>query len=178
MFADIDHKHPQVRYDLFYWVQWLRGQMKIGGLRLDAIKHYSASFLRDLLAHIDERVDENWFLVGEYWREDSEFLAKLIEYMGHRMSLFDVQLVANLSRISSLGEKGDLREVFDDALVLWKPEHAVVSTSSSTYYQNTSDRPDLCRQPRHPRRAIPRGASLTPATVTPLTFPRNPSPPS
>ena len=130
MFADIDHKHPQVRYDLFYWVQWLRGQMKIGGLRLDAIKHYSAGFLRDLLAHIDERVDENWFLVGEYWREDSEFLAKFIEYMGHRMSLFDVQLVANLSRISLLGEKGDLREVFDDALVLWKPDHSVVSIPS------------------------------------------------
>ncbi|KAK1826636.1 alpha-amylase [Podospora conica] len=125
MFADVDHKHPQVRYDLFYWVQWLRGQMKLGGLRLDAIKHYSASFLRDLLEHIDERVDSNWFLVGEYWREDSEFLAGFIEYMNHRMSLFDVQLVANFSRISLLEEKGDLREIFDDALVLWKPDNAV-----------------------------------------------------
>jgi len=160
MFADVDHKHPQVRYDLLYWVQWLRGQMKLGGLRLDAIKHYSASFLRDLLVHIDERVDSKWFLVGEYWREDSEFLAGFIEYMNHRMSLFDVQLVANFSRVSLLEEKGDLREVFDDALVLWKPDNAVVSTLFFVSLPKLTG-PDLCRQPRHPKRPIPRGTSPT-----------------
>lgn len=128
--------------------------MKLGGLRLDAIKHYSASFLRDLLEHIDERVDLKWFLVGEYWREDSEFLAGLIEYMNHRMSLFDVQLVANFSRISLLEDKGDLRELFDDALVLWKPDNAVVSTST-LFPAPELTIPDLCRQPRHPNRPIP-----------------------
>ncbi|KAK3348743.1 alpha-amylase-like protein [Lasiosphaeria hispida] len=125
MFADVDHRHPDVRRDLFYWAVWLRSQMKLGGLRLDAIKHYSFEFLRDFTAHIHHHVDPNWFLVGEYWREDSEFLARFIEYMGHRIFLFDVQLVSNLSRVSLLGEKGDLREVFDDALVVWKPYNTV-----------------------------------------------------
>ncbi|KAK3385763.1 alpha-amylase-like protein [Podospora didyma] len=127
MFADVDHKHPEVRRDLFHWVSWLSAQMKhqIGGLRLDAIKHFSFAFLRDLLAHIDNSVNPYWFIVGEYWREDSEFLAHFIEYMNHRLSLFDVQLVSNFSRVSLLEEKGDLRTIFDDALVVWKPENAV-----------------------------------------------------
>jgi len=130
MFADVDHKHPEVRADLFHWAEWLSKQVPLGGLRLDAIKHYSFEFLRDFVAHIDRSVDSGWFLVGEYWREDSEFLARYIEYMNHRISLFDVQLVSNFSRVSLLEEKGDLREVFDDALVAWKPANAVVGQGS------------------------------------------------
>ena len=127
MFADIDHKHPDVRRDLLYWTWWLSQQLKLGGLRLDAIKHYSFEFVRDLLAHVDQTVDRTWFIVGEYWREDSEFLARYIEYMNHRISLFDVQLVNNFSKISLREEKGDLRTIFDDALVVWKPNNTVVS---------------------------------------------------
>ncbi|KAK4132133.1 glycoside hydrolase family 13 protein [Trichocladium antarcticum] len=124
MFADIDHSHPEVRQELFRWVEWLPQQMKLGGMRLDAIKHLSYRFLRDFVGHIDAHVDPDWFLVGEYWREDSEFLAKFIEFMHHRISLFDVQLVSNFSRVS-MDEAGDLRRVLDDALCLWKPKNAV-----------------------------------------------------
>ncbi len=111
---------------MFRWVEWLSQQVKLGGLRLDAIKHYSFQFQRDLVAHIKKHVDRDWFIVGEYWREDSEFLARFIEFMGHQISLFDVQLVSNFSKVSLLGEEGDLRKVFDDALVLWKPDNTVV----------------------------------------------------
>lgn len=128
MFADIDHKHPEVRRDIFYWTLWLSRQVKLGGLRVDAIKHYSFEFLKDLITHIHTHVDPNWFIVGEYWRQDSEFLARYIEFMDHRISLFDVQLVSNFSRVSLMEEEGDLRTIFDDALVVWKPSHAVVST--------------------------------------------------
>lgn len=127
MFADLDHKHPEVKADLFRWVEWLPQQMKFGGLRLDAIKHYSFRFLRDFVTHIREHVDPDWFIVGEYWREDSEYLARFIEFMGHQISLFDVQLVSNFSKVSSLGEQGDLTKVLDDSLTLWKPDNAVVS---------------------------------------------------
>src|SRR5512140_2738402 len=120
MFADVDHKHPDVRRDLFNWAGWLSRQVKLGGMRIDAVKHYSFSFLRDFVRHIDKNVNRDWFLVGEYWREDSEFLARYIEFMDHRISLFDVQLVSNFSRVSLMFEKGDLRTVFDDSLVVWK----------------------------------------------------------
>ncbi|KAL2170701.1 hypothetical protein VTG60DRAFT_4543 [Thermothelomyces hinnuleus] len=45
--------------------------------------------------------------------------------MDHQISLFDVQLVSNFSKVSVLEEKGDLRKVLDDTLALWKPENAV-----------------------------------------------------
>ncbi|KAK3997852.1 alpha-amylase [Cladorrhinum sp. PSN332] len=129
MFADVDHGHREVREDMFRWVEWVGKEsgsgLKLGGLRLDAIKHYSFRFLRDFLIHIRADVGKDWFIVGEYWRVDSEFLARFVEYMDHRLSLFDVQLVHNFSDISMLGERGDLRKVFDDALVLWKPENSV-----------------------------------------------------
>ncbi|KAL2132273.1 hypothetical protein VTI74DRAFT_3987 [Chaetomium olivicolor] len=125
MFADIDHSHPEVRANMLRWVEWLPWQMKLGGLRLDAIKHYSFEFVRDFVRHAQDHVDKNWFIIGEYWREDSEFLARYIEYMEHRISLFDVQLMSNFSKVSLLEERGDLRKVFDDALVVWKPDNAV-----------------------------------------------------
>ena len=135
MFADIDHKHPEVRADIFRWVEWLPKQLPLGGLRLDAIKHYSFTFIRDLVTHIKKNVDPDWFIVGEYWREDSEYLAKFIEFMGHQISLFDIQLVSNFSKVSLLGEKGDLRKVLDDSLVLWKPDNAVVSVRLGSCYE-------------------------------------------
>ncbi|KAL2257995.1 hypothetical protein VTK26DRAFT_8862 [Humicola hyalothermophila] len=125
MFADVDHHHPEVRADLFRWAEWLPTQLKLAGMRLDAMKHYSFRFQREFVEYIQTHVDPNWFVVGEYWREDSEFLSKFIEFMHFRISLFDVQLLSNFSRISLLGEKGDLRKVLDDALFLWKPNNTV-----------------------------------------------------
>jgi len=125
MFADIDHTQPEVREDLFHWVQWLSSQLKLGGLRLDAIKHYSGKFLRDFLHHIDQNIDRDWFIVGEYWREDSDVLARYIEYMNNRISLFDVKLLDNFSRLS-LKENPDIRTVFDGSLSMLKPQNTVV----------------------------------------------------
>lgn len=125
MFANVDHSHPEVRRDLFYWIQWLASQIPLGGLRLDAIKHYSASFLKDFIHHIDCTVGRDWFIVGEYWREDVQVLAQYIEFMNHRISLFDVRLVSNFSRLSR-HPNTDLRTMFDGSLVAAKPLNAVV----------------------------------------------------
>jgi alpha-amylase len=128
MFADIDHNHPEVRRDLFNWVEWLGHQLKLGGLRVDAVKHYSARFLRDLVDHIDRTVGKDWFIVGEYWRGDSNVLARYIDFMNNRISLFDVELCSNFSKIS-LGERPDLRTVFDGTLAALKPANTVVGLS-------------------------------------------------
>lgn len=127
MFADIDHNNPEVRQDLFHWIQWLASQVKLGGLRLDAIKHYSASFLKDFINHIDRTIGHDWFIVGEYWREEQSVLSKFINFMDGRISLFDVRLVNNFSRLS-FQENADLRTVFDGTLVSIMPKNAVVSS--------------------------------------------------
>lgn len=126
MFADVDHKHPEVRRDIAIWVRWLASQLKLGGLRLDAIKHYSGSFLREMFQHIDRSIGSNWFIVGEYWREDSEVLARYIEFMSHRISLFDVKLCSNFSRLS-FQKDSDLRSIFQGSLASLKPQNTVVS---------------------------------------------------
>lgn len=153
MFANVDHGHPEVRRDLFYWIQWLAAQITIGGLRLDAIKHYSATFLKDFVNHIDATVGRDWFLVGEYWREDSDVLAKYIEYMNHRLCLFDVRLVSNFSRLS-LHPNTDLRTVFAGSLVNIKPRNTVVSLLGDRvrfvrWLMLTLCDPDVRCQPRH-----------------------------
>jgi len=130
MCADVDHSHPDVRRDLFRWVEWLGSQFQLGGLRLDAIKHYSASFQRDLIKHIDETAGRGWLMVGEYWRADAKVLSGYIEYMNNRLSLFDVPLVESFSRISR-GIEPDIRKIFDGSLAVIKPANAVVSSPHS-----------------------------------------------
>jgi len=128
MFADIDHSNTEVREDLFHWVEWLSSQLKLGGLRLDAVKHYSAKFLRDFLLHIDQTVDQHWFIVGEYWRDESDILARYIDYMNNRISLFDVRLLGNICRLS-LKEDSDLRTILQGSLAALKPHNTVVCIS-------------------------------------------------
>jgi alpha-amylase len=129
MFADVDYSNPEVRADVFRWGEWIGKELKLSGIRFDAIKHYSEDFLRDFIRHLDRTVGKNWFLVGEYWRDDLDVLAGYIERMGNRLSLFDVGLVGNLARISS-ARKPDLRTVFKGTLALHHPTNAV------TFVQN------------------------------------------
>jgi alpha-amylase len=129
IFANIDHSHRDVRLDLFHWVEWLGSQFELGGLRLDAIKHYSASFLRDFIGHIDKTVGKDWFIVGEYWRADATVLSSYIEYMKSRISLFDVPLVESFSK-TSRGMEQDIRKIFHGSLAVIKPANAVVSSIS------------------------------------------------
>lgn len=125
MFADVDFSQPEVRDDVFRWGEWIGKELTLGGIRFDAIKHYSEDFLRNFIRHLDQTVGANWFLVGEYWRDDLEVLSGYIERMENRMSLFDVKLVGNMARIS-MARKGDLREILKGTLALHRPANAVV----------------------------------------------------
>lgn len=125
MCSNIDHSHPDVRQDLFRWAEWLASELQLGGLRIDAIKHYSAAFLRDWIAHIDQTVGGNWFVVGEYLRADAKVLSAYIEYMNHRISLFDVPLVVKFFDVSH-GVDADMRTLFQGTLATQKPNNAVV----------------------------------------------------
>lgn len=69
MFADVDFSQPEVRDDVLKWGEWIGKELSLGGIRFDAIKHYSEDFLRDFIRHLDQTVGTNWFLVGEYWRD-------------------------------------------------------------------------------------------------------------
>lgn len=129
MFADVDYSNPEVREDVFRWGEWIGKELKLSGIRFDAVKHYSEDFLRDFIRHLDRTVGKDWFLVGEYWRDDLDVLARFIKRMGGRISLFDVPLVTNLAQLS-VERNPDLRTVLKGTLALHHPMNAV------TFVQN------------------------------------------
>ena len=102
------------------------------------MKHYSQSFQREFVQHMDSQFGRDFFFVGEYWKWDSLALSSIIGKFKGRISLFDVQLVYNLSDISAEKEGrlvGDLRRVFEGALVQLHPQRAV------TFVQNHDTQP-------------------------------------
>jgi alpha-amylase len=126
MFADVDFAHPEVRQDVKNWGVWIGNELKLKGFRFDAIKHFSEQFLLEFMRHLDETVGEGWFMVGEFWKTSLPGLTSYLEKMEHKFCLFDAPLVYNFSRIS-LGDRADLRQVFDNTLVQVEPYNAVVS---------------------------------------------------
>ncbi|KAI9741751.1 MAG: hypothetical protein M1834_000137 [Cirrosporium novae-zelandiae] len=124
MFADVDYSNPEVVADVKNWGSWMGNELKIKGIRFDAVKHYSEDFLKEFIAHLDQDVGKGWFFVGEFWKDSLEHMQGYLKRMGHHFSLFDVPLVYNFSRISRT-DKADLRRVFERTLVKHEPKSAV-----------------------------------------------------
>ncbi|KAI9653664.1 MAG: hypothetical protein M1829_001151 [Trizodia sp. TS-e1964] len=124
MYADVDYAHPEVQQDVKNWGVWLGQEVRVRGLRFDAVKHFSEDFLRDLIHSLDESKDDGWFLVGEFWKDSLDDMVTYLQRMNHKFSLFDAPLVYNFSALSKT-ESGDLRTVFDGTLVKAEPVNAV-----------------------------------------------------
>lgn len=125
MFANLDYSHPEVREDVMRWIQWMGGQLPLAGLRLDAVKHYSAGFLKEFIGHVRRTVGPGWLLVAEYWKAEVRELLEYLGRMDYLVSLFDAPLVRRFSDISRT-EGADLRKVFEGSLVKYERKHAVV----------------------------------------------------
>lgn len=131
MFADIDHRNPSVRADLFNWATWITGTLGLSGMRLDAIKHYSNAFQVDLVRHLQEQYGRDFMIVGEYWTWNALTLSNIIGKFKGRVSLFDVQLVYNFSDFSKERARsnspvlGDLRRIFQGSLLEMHPRRSV-----------------------------------------------------
>ncbi|THC98303.1 hypothetical protein EYZ11_002236 [Aspergillus tanneri] len=124
MFADLDHSDPDVQKDILDWAIWIGSQLRLRGMRLDAVKHYSASFQARFIDHLREAFGPNYFIVGEYWKGEVEPLLEYLDITNHRISLFDAPLVERFSSVSRT-RYGDLRGIFDGTLVKTQPAHAV-----------------------------------------------------
>lgn len=125
MFSDLDYSNREVREDVLRWGQWISTEMSLSGMRLDAVKHYSAGFQKKFIDHLRETVGSDFFIVGEYWKGEVNILLDYLEEMDHRLSLFDAPLVGRFSSISRT-DRADLRHVLDGTLVQTEPKYAVV----------------------------------------------------
>ena len=92
---------------------------------LDAVKHISFQFYKELLQQVRTELGSNIPAVGEYWNTDLGRLLYYLDAVNQEMSLFDVALHYNFFNASQAGRDYDLRQIFDNTLVRERPESAV-----------------------------------------------------
>ena len=125
MGLNVDMSNPAVVRETKKWLKWYLQETGVDGLRLDAVKHISFPFYRELLKDIREQTQRNLPAVGEYWSGDIERLRHYLDAVDNEMSLFDVALHYSFYYASTEGEDYDLREIFRNTLVSECPESAV-----------------------------------------------------
>ena len=125
MFADIDHKHPDVKKELFHWGEWFINHVDIDGMRFDALKHIQDDFIEDFIKHLEEVSEKELYFFGEYWQNDPDSKNKYLYDVKYNTDLFDVVLHFNLEQASRDIDNFDMRKIFDNTLVQEHPLLAV-----------------------------------------------------
>ena len=115
MFADIDHYNPDVRAEIFKWIEWLINETKIDGIRYDALKHIDSHFINDLTNHI-LKIKEDMYFVGEYWENNQDNLIHYIDETSQNVDLFDVTLHYRFYEASKSRDRFDLTKLFDNSV--------------------------------------------------------------
>lgn len=127
MGCNLDYSNPEVEEDVLAWGKWVAETVPLKGMRFDAIKHFSARFLAKFVKQMEQTCGEDWFSVGEFWKDDVKVMCKYLQGMSSKFRLFDAPLVHNFSAIGA--KKGsDLRGVFKGTLTQCKPNNSVVSS--------------------------------------------------
>ncbi|RMZ91849.1 hypothetical protein DV736_g893, partial [Chaetothyriales sp. CBS 134916] len=123
---DLDYSQQEVRDDIHAWGEWVVKEVGLSGFRLDAVKHFSQHFLKEWIQRLDSKFPgRRLFHVGEYWRPDINVLRPVIELMEGRLSLFDVPLACNMSKVAASAPDADLRQIFHGTLAKHYPAQAV-----------------------------------------------------
>ena len=123
MGMNVDMDNPVVVRETKKWLKWYMRETGVDGLRLDAVKHISFPFYRELLSDLRRATGRSFPAVGEYWSGDVERLLYYLDMVDNEMSLFDVALHYNFYQASQ-GERS-LGSVFEGTLLERRPERAV-----------------------------------------------------
>lgn len=114
MGADVEFRNPHVVQELKNWIRWYIETTKVDGLRLDALKHISSDFLKDWITYIKEEINENFFLVGEFWKDKADPISEFSDKMNGLISSFAVPLHYRFCEASCKGSSYDLRDLLND----------------------------------------------------------------
>lgn len=125
MGMNVDMDNPEVVSELKRWLKWYLRETGVDALRLDAVKHISFPFYRELLTDIRNESGRKLPAVGEYWSGDLGRLLYYLDSVDNEMSLFDVALHYNIFNAAQQGESYDLSHILDNTLVSARPENAV-----------------------------------------------------
>ena len=125
MGMNVDMDNPEVVRETEKWLQWYIRETGIDGLRLDAVKHISFPFYKNLLKKVREGTCKEMPAVGEYWSGDIERILYYLDAVDNEMSLFDVPLHYHFYQASTSGGNYNMREIFEHTLVKERPANAV-----------------------------------------------------
>jgi alpha-amylase len=137
--CDIDYGRHDVREEMKYWGEWLVSEFKLDGVRLDAVKHISADYVREWLGHVRWKAGRDLFAVAEYIAGDT---ATLHGYIGRvsafgdypqQVTLFDFPLRFKFGEAARRGEAYDLRDLNAGTLVAERPALAVTFVENHDY---------------------------------------------
>lgn len=122
-FSDYVQDNPNTEQVLFDWTDWLRDNVGIDGLRMDAVKHFPADFVGKLITHLEATNRKPSVAVGEFFDPDVDKLANWIRAVqlaapGAQTPVraFDFALRSALKEASD-NEFYDVRKVFGSGLV-------------------------------------------------------------
>lgn len=138
MFADIDFDHPEVIEEMKEWGRWVSRELNLDGMRLDAIKHINNQFVKHFLEAVRADRGEEFYAVGEYWKDDIDSLDEYLSTVEYRIDLFDVCLHYNMFLASQKKENYDLRNLFSGTLVECHPGQAVTFVDNHDSQRNSS----------------------------------------
>lgn len=125
MFADVDYHHPDVIAQTMYWGEWITKELGLDGMRLDAIKHINEDFVENFVKAMREKFGSDFYVFGEYWKNDTPRLREYLSDTNYHLSLIDVALHFNFFEAATKGREYDLRKIFDNSLVTANPSHVV-----------------------------------------------------
>ncbi len=125
MGLDVDMDDPAVSRELKKWLKWYLKETSVDGFRLDAVKHISSQFYRELLTEVRKDTHVNYPAVGEYWSGDLSRLLFYLDSVGNGMSLFDVTLHYHFFDAAQSGSDYDMRQLLPETLLSERPENAV-----------------------------------------------------
>lgn len=125
MGADIDLNNYDVVSELINWGKWYLAVTQVDGLRLDAVKHIRSEFFPEWLKDVEDSMDKDLFVVGEYWSTNIETISNYLEKSKDCMNLFDVPLHYNFLKAATSNGEFDMRTIFDGTLVQSHPQKAV-----------------------------------------------------
>ena len=124
MNANIDHAHPEVVDELIRWVHWFIDTLKIDGIRLDAIKHIDYHFMRRFVDAIAKSYGDDFYVLGEYWDQDTAKKEEYLKETQYRIDLLDAGLHYNFHQ-ASVNPDYDIRQLFQNTFISEHPTKAV-----------------------------------------------------
>lgn len=125
MGADVEYRNPDVVQEMKNWIKWYLETTKVDGIRLDALKHISSEFLKEWITYIKTEISSDYYILGEFWKDEAEKIHHFSDDMTNLISCFDVPLHYHFFKASEEGDKYDLREILHGSLSEKIPVFAV-----------------------------------------------------